>query len=177
MQDPKSHPGDELRSGHTVKAFHGTTLERAMNILRVGFQKALGVCGVGAYFDIGASRSAVERAIEKSENPLEARILEVELHPGDCIDWQAPDVKAVFQSWQSSYRLRIGEETFRKTRYNTQKETCLIEQFLHADSATLIDEDGNRIIGMRNTKMIRILQVRLLTKEEIAQYEHSRTIG
>ena len=81
-----------MRSERLVRAFHGTTLENAMNILRVGFQKTLGVCGMGAYFDIRDSRSAVERAIEKSENPLEARIIEVELHLGNCIDLQAPEV-------------------------------------------------------------------------------------
>jgi hypothetical protein len=48
----------------------------------------------------------------------------------------------------------------------------LVERFPDADSATLIDESGNRIIGMRNTKLIRILRVRPLTKEEIEQHEH-----
>lgn len=65
-----------------------------------------------------------------------------------------------------------GKGSIQKKSYNTQKEICLVERFPDADSATLIDESGNRIIGMRNTKLIRILRVRPLTKEEIEQHEH-----
>ena len=177
MQDPKSHPGDELRSGHTVKAFHGTTLERAMNILRVGFRKSLGVCGVGAYFDIGDSRSAVKRAIEKSGDALLARILEVELHPGNCIDLQAPEVVAELKRWQKDYRQQHGEAVYRSLEFSLQKELYLSQIHPDADVAMLIDTSQNHIVGMRNTQHIRILQIRAITSEEREQYDHSRIVS
>ncbi|MBI1929076.1 hypothetical protein HYR99_33125 [Candidatus Poribacteria bacterium] len=177
MQESKSPPNDEMRSDRIVRAFHGTTLENAMNILRVGFQKTLGVCGMGAYFDIGDSRSAVERAIEKSENPLEARIIEVELHPGNCIDLQAPEVVATFKRWQSNYRQQFGEAVFHNRSFAAQKELYLSQIHPDADAAMLVDKSQNHIIGMQNTQNIRILQVRTISSEEIEQYGRSNVYG
>jgi len=160
----------EGEPGLIVRAFHGTTLESALNILSAGFHKFLGVCGIAAYFDIENVRSAVKRALKKAESEELARILEVELHLGKCVDLQVPEVKAEFQRWQANYRNRIGEADFRKTSYSYQKEFFLIECFPDVDSATLIDQDGNKIVGMRNTRRIRILQTRVLTREEAEKY-------
>ena len=173
MQNAESHSGDEMRLGHTVKAFHGTTLESAMNILRIGFQKSLGVCGFGAYFDIGDSRSAVKRAIKKSGDPLLARILNVELDLGNCIDLQAPAAVADFKRWQANYRQQFGEAVFQNRSFAAQKELYLSQVHPDADAAMLVDKSKNYIVGMRNIQNIRILQVRTLTSEEIEQYGRS----
>ncbi len=176
MQGSKSY-SSEMRLRHTVKAFHGTTLESAMNILRVGFRKSLGVCGVGAYFDIGDSRSAVKRAIEKAGNLLLARIVEVELALGNCIDLQAPEVVAEIKRWQSNYRQQFGEAVYRSLEFSLQKELYLSQIHPDADAAMLIDTSQNHIVGMRNTPNIRILQIRAITSEEIEQYDHSRIVS
>ena len=160
----------EGEPGLIVKAFHGTTLEGALSILRVGFHKFLGVCGIAAYFDIENVRSAVERALEKVESYELTRILEVELHLGKCIDLQAPEVKAEFQRWQAEYRIRIEETDFRQTSYSAQKEEFLADCFPDADSAKLINRFGNKIVGMRNTRRIRILQTRMITREDVEKY-------
>ncbi len=160
----------EGEPGLIVKAFHGTTLEYALSILRVGFHKFLGVCGIAAYFDIENVRSAVKRALKKAGSEDSARILEVELHLGKCVDLQASEVKVEFQRWQAKYRSRIGEADFRQTSYSRQKEIFLIECFPDVDSAMLIDQDGNKIVGMRNTRRIRILQTRTITQEEVEKY-------
>ena len=176
MQGSKSY-SSEMRLRHTVKAFHGTTLENAMNILQVGFQKSIGVCGVGAYFDIGDSRSAVKRAIEKAGDPLLARIVEVELDLGNCIDLQAPEVVAEIKRWQKDYRKQHGEVVYRSLEFSLQKELYLSQIHPDADAAMLIDQSQNHIVGMRNTPNIRILQIRTITSEEIEQYDHSRIVS
>ncbi len=160
----------EGEPGSIVKAFHGTTLESALSILRVGFHKFLGVCGIAAYFDIENVRSAVEKALEKVEGYELTRILEVELHLGKCVDLQEPEVKAEFQQWQVEYRERIGDADFQQTQYSAQKEEFLADCFPDADSAKLIDRFGNKIVGMRNMQRIRILRARTITQERMEKY-------
>ena len=154
----------------TVTAFHGTTLERMLNIFRVGFQKFLGICGVAAYFDVSNIGSAVKRALEKAGSKSLARVLEVELNLSKCVNLQAPEVKSEFQKWQVEYRNRLGELDFLQIEYSLQKELFILERFPDADSAILIDRYGNQIVGMRNTQKIRILRARAITKEEMDKY-------
>jgi hypothetical protein len=85
---------------------------------------------MGAYFDIGDSQSAVQQAIEKSENLLEARILEVELDLGNCINLQAPDIVVEFKPWQSNYRQRVGKEAFRKNLIIRKRKSVWSNDFL-----------------------------------------------
>jgi len=64
----------------------------------------------------------------------------------------------------------FGEANFLQTKYSDQKEEFLTDCFPDADSAKLIDRFGNKIVGMRNTQRIRILQARMITREEMEKY-------
>ncbi len=140
-------------------AFHGTMLQNALGILKSGFRPAIGIAGMGCYFDLGNDASARERALFRADgNVSQATIIQAELHLGKTIDMNFrtnPAIKEDFKSWQERKKNQLTQKTFEE-----QKELFLCEQYPLVNSVFYLSLlTSNLYVAVRDTKRIKILSV------------------
>ena len=143
-------------------AFHGTTLQNTLGVLQIGFRPALGIAGLGCYFDLGNDDSARERAIFRvGGNLSQATIIQAELHLGKTIDINFrtnPAIKEDFKSWQERKKIQLTQKTFEK-----QKELFLREQYPKVNSVFYLSlRTSNLYVAVRDPKRIKILSAQTL---------------
>ena len=153
-------------------AFHGTTLQNALKIRQKatddfvlpqsGFRPAIGIAGMGCYFDLGNDTSARERALFHADGNLsQATIIQAELHLGKTIDINFRTnsaIKEEFKSWQERKKIQLTQKTFEE-----QKELFLCEQYPLVNSVFYLSlRTSDLYIAVRDPKRIKILSTQTL---------------
>ena len=150
-------PGEVRRD-----AFHGTTLQNALGILQDGFRPAIGIAGMGCYFDLGNDASARERALFRANgNSSKATIIQAELHLGKTLDINFktnPAIRGNFKLWQKRRKIQLAKKNFEE-----QKELFLSELYPLVNSVLYPSlRTSNLYVAVRDPKRIKILSVQTL---------------
>ena len=157
------NPNDKNNIGEIRNdAYHGTSLENAMSILKEGFRPGPGIIGIGAYFDLENVDSAIAKALERvNDDRSQATIIQAEVALGRSIDLSFdtnPIIREEFRRWQ-----RLNRPQLRELSFSAQREAFIQECCPDINTATYYDADTQTtVICVRQTERIVILSARTL---------------
>lgn len=147
-----------------VDAWHGTSARNAESIARAGFIAKKGILGTGAYFDLEAALSAENRARLRYPNEPKV-ILRCELHLGNVLNLNNPEVDSRFRVFQRHLNRTLGVEATKALGRGGQIDLFIDEFPVPTHSVLKRDHRGVLVAAMRDTRRIRVLSIEKLQEE------------
>ncbi len=146
-------------------AFHGTTLQNALGIIREGFRKNRGILGTGAYFDLENDESC---RLRLSLFPPEEQkvIIQAEIDLGRVLDFDDDEIDTKFRQFQRELNRRLGKTIARELGRGGQYDAFIREYGFNPDTLRK-NISGFNTIAVRDVERIRILTIRDLQGREI----------
>jgi len=149
-------------------AWHGTSAHNAESIARVGFITKKGILGTGAYFDLETALSAENRA--RLRYPDEPKvILRCELHLGNVLNLNNPEVDSRFRAFQRHLNRMLGVEATKALGRGGQIDLFIDEFPIPIHSVLKRDHRGVLVVAMHDTRRIKVLSVEKLQEQEEGQ--------